>query len=173
VSENKDILLERVREFEGRTGHTIDSYPDDPNNTASVLNEKRELSEPMTDEEARRRMFARSRRSFLVGGAAALVGVFGWRWMSDETKGTLLRRAFEFNERVSQVFYRPSRLAPEFKPEEISPPRVNGNLGLESELDLNAWTLAVGGLAGRTDDLVLTLDDIKRLPRTEKITELK
>ncbi len=35
------------------------------------------------------------------------------------------------------------------------------------------WRLSVGGLAGRTDDLILTFDDIKRLPRTEMTTEFK
>ncbi|MEP6903085.1 MAG: hypothetical protein ABJA66_15140 [Actinomycetota bacterium] len=48
-------------------------------------------------------------RRFSVGGAAALIGVLGWRWMPDETKEKLLRRAFEFKERVSQIFYRPQR----------------------------------------------------------------
>ena len=78
----REILLEKVREFEKRTGQTVDSYPDDPNNTASVLNEHRYLSKPMTDEEAKRQMSMRSRRSFLAGGVAALAGIFGWRWHS-------------------------------------------------------------------------------------------
>ena len=47
----------------------------------------------------------KSRRNFLVGGAAALIGIFGWRWMSDETKYKLLRGTFEFNEWVSQNLY--------------------------------------------------------------------
>ena len=39
--------------------------------------------------------------------------------------------------------------------------------------DPSTWKLAVGGLAGRSDDLLLTIDDIKRLPRTEMTTEFK
>jgi DMSO/TMAO reductase YedYZ molybdopterin-dependent catalytic subunit len=93
--------------------------------------------------------------------------------MSDETKAALLRRTFEFNEKVSQLFYRPTRLAPEFPLTSISPDRSNGAEGLENELDLSEWTLSVGGLAGRTLDLILTLDDIKKLPRTEMTTEFK
>lgn len=162
----EEVLLEKVREL---------SKPEtaDMDNTAVVLNEKRELGPPVEAAAAKREMFLRSRRSFLVGGAAALLGVFGWRWMPDETKADLLRRTFEFNEKVSQFFYRPSRLAPEFPPGRISPRRVNGMLGIENELDASAWTLSIGGLFGRTEDLVLTLDDIKALPRTEMITELK
>ncbi len=162
----EEVLLEKVREL---------SKPDtaDIENTAVVLKEKRELGPPVDAAKAKREMFVRSRRSFLVGGAAALLGVFGWRWMPDETKNNLLRRTFEFNEKVSQLFYRPSRLSPEFPPGRISPRRVNGMLGIENELDASAWTLSIGGLFGRTEDLVLTLDDIKALPRTEMITELK
>ncbi len=141
-------------------------------NTAIILKENRRLSPPLPDDEARRQMGRYTRRGFLVGGVAALVGVLGWRWISDETKVALYRRTFEFNELASRMFYRPSRLAPEFPPEMISPPRVNGMEGLAGEIDPDAWRLAVGGLAGRSDDLLLTLDDIKSLPRTEMTIQL-
>jgi DMSO/TMAO reductase YedYZ molybdopterin-dependent catalytic subunit len=174
MSENKEILIEKVREFEERTGHTVDSYPGDPENTASVLNEHRYLSEPVTPEEAKKQMSARSRRTFITGGAAAIIGILGWRWMSDETKTGLYKRAFELNERVSQIFYSPRQLAPQFPPERVTKPeRYNGGEGLEGEVAMADWRLSVGGLAGRTDDLILTFDDIKRLPRTEMTTEFK
>ena len=171
---NREILLEKVREFEKRTGRSVDSYPDDPNNTASVLNEHRYLSKPMTDEEANRQMSVRSRRGFLAGGVAALAGIFGWRWISDETKAELYRRTFRFNERLSQILYSPTRLAPEFPADRVTrPARQNGFEGMADAVDLAGWKLNVGGLAGRTDDLVLTLDDVMKLPRTEMITEFK
>ena len=167
MNEDDDkVLLYNVRELE-------ETPNDQRSNTALILGEKRILSEPMNDDAARREMLRYSRRGFIVGGVAAALGVFGWRWMTDETRYRLLRGTFEFNERVSQIFYRPERLAPEFSPERISPRRVNGMLGLESEIDYSAWRLAVGGLAGRTDDLQLSLDDIKRLPRVVTTTELK
>jgi DMSO/TMAO reductase YedYZ molybdopterin-dependent catalytic subunit len=168
MKKDDEILTDQVREFRGVTPN---AWPDDPENTATALKERRYLSEPVSEDEAKRRISAMSRRNFLIGGAAALLGIFGWRWMSDETKYNLLRSTFEFNESVSQFFYRPSRLAPEFPPERISPERVNGMLGLESELDLEAWKLSVS--ADTYGDFVLTLDDIKALPRTEMITELK
>ncbi len=174
MSQDKEILLEKVREFEARTGHTVDSFPDDPNNTASVLKEHRYLSDPLSPEEAKKQMSTRSRRSFLVGGAAAVIGILGWRWMSDETKTGLYKRAFKFNESVSQIFYSPKRLAAEFPLDRVTKPeRYNGGEGLEGEITAAEWRLHVGGLAGRTDDLVLTFDDIKRLPRTEMTTEFK
>lgn len=170
----REVLLEKVREFEKRTGHTTDSYPGDPNNTAAILGEKRHLSEPLTADQAEQQMFARSRRTFILGGASAVIGILGWRWMSDETKTGLYKKAFRFNEQVSQLFYSPKQLAPEFPSSEITKPtRVNGLEGLEDEVDISSWRLNIGGVFGRNDDLVLTLEDIKRLPRTEMTTQFK
>ena len=166
--ERETILTDEVREFR-QSSDVIDK-----NNTASVLRERRVVSEPLSDEKARSEMSRYSRRGFLVGGVAAFIGVFGWRWMSDETKDRLLRKTLELNERVSQAFYQPSRLAPEFPAAAVTDPtRINGGEGLSDGFDPSTWKLAVGGLAGRTDDLLLTLDDIKRLPRTEMTTEFK
>jgi len=173
MSEDKKILVEKVREFEQRTGSSVDGWPEDPQNTASILNERRTLSELMTDEEARSRMSGHSRRGFLVAGLSAVAGIVGWKSLSDEAKAALYKHWFGLNERVSQALYRPSRLAPEFDRSQISPTRVNGAIGMEQDLDSSSWRLAVGGLADRTDDLMLTLDDIKRLPRVEMTTELK
>ncbi len=142
-------------------------------NTADILRERRILSEPLTADEARRKMSAMSRRNFLIGGAAAVFGVLGWKWMSEETKTALLRRALEFNERVAQTFYKPSRLAPEFVRDAITTPRVNGDAGMQGDFDPESWRLSVGGLSGRSDDLTLTIDEIKALPRTDMIVEFK
>lgn len=165
MSSDKDkILLDEARGFEKRRAR---------DNTAEILGEKRELSEPLADADARKLMGKRSRRSFLTGGLAAVAGVLGWWWLSDETKAALYRRSFEFNERVSQIFFRPTRLAREYSQDQITQDRVNNFEGMGDDLDPATWRLAVGGLAGRTDDLILTLDEIKRLPRTELITEFK
>lgn len=170
MSERDDILTDAVHGFKGETPNAL---PDDPDSTATALKERRYLSEPISDDEATRRMSSLSRRNFLIGGTAGLLGIFGWRWMSDETKYKLLRSAFEFNEKVSQFFYRPSRLAPEFPRSAVSTARINGSEGMREGFDPSAWRLSVGGIAGQNDDLTLTLNDIKALPRTEMVTELK
>jgi DMSO/TMAO reductase YedYZ molybdopterin-dependent catalytic subunit len=140
--------------------------------TAELLHEPRRLSEPLSDDEARKQVSRSTRRAFLLGGVAAAAGVFGWRWMSDETRDRLLRSRLEFNEKMGRFFYRPQRLAREYPASSISPPRVNGLEGMAEDIDLAKWTLAVGGLHGRADDLTLTLDDIKALPRTEMTVRL-
>lgn len=170
---DKEILVEKVRELVRQKGDSPELWPDDANNTATALKELRYLSDPLSDEEAKQNMSARSRRTFLVGGAAALIGVFGWRWMSQETKTNLLQSAFRFNERVSQFFYKPTHLAKEFPPSAITPARVNSDIGMTGQMDAAAWSLTVSGLRGMMGDIVLTLDDIKALPRTEMITEFK
>ncbi len=77
-SEQDDkILLDEARGFEKKKR---------ADNTAEILGEKRELGKPLAEAEARQQMGSRSRRSFLVGGLAAIGGIFGWRWLSDETK---------------------------------------------------------------------------------------
>jgi DMSO/TMAO reductase YedYZ molybdopterin-dependent catalytic subunit len=169
MSDDKDILVDKVRGLDEER----DAWPGGLDNTANVLGENRKLSDPLSFKQAKREMHIRSRRNFLIGGAAAIAGVFGWRWMSDETKAKLLRRTLEFNERIAQTFYSPTRLAPEFPVSGISPERVNGMEGLEKNIDLTNWRLSVGGIPGYASDLVLSLDDIKRLPRTEMTTEFK
>ncbi len=159
-----EVLVEQVRELRSSKIER---------GTADILGERRRLSEPMTETEVNRRMFLRSLFSFLSVGVAGWTAFLAWRWMSDETKYNLLRRTFEFNERVSQIFYKPERLSPEFSPAAISPRRVNGELGMTGEFDAANWRLRIGGLANQSDDLILTLDEIKQLPRTEMITELK
>jgi len=170
VKKDGEILTDEVHEFRGVTPN---AWPDDPENTAAALKERRYLSEPLPDREASRRMFIKTLVSGAIGGIAAWTGILGWRWMSDETKYNLLRSTLELNERVSQFFYRPSRLAPEFTPAEITAPRVNGAIGTADEVDTTAWRLAVRGIPGSTEDLQLTLADIRALPRTEMITQLK
>ena len=170
MSEKDDILIDEVREL---ISVIPNAWPDDAKNTATALKERRYLTEPLPDAEALRRMSVTSRRNFLVGGAAGLIGILGWRWMSDETKYNLLRGAFEVNEKVSNFFYRPSRLAPEFPPSAVTGRRVNGGEGMSEGFDAAAWRLSVRGIPGRTEDLQLPLSDIKQLPRTEMITELK
>src|SRR4051794_17749886 len=118
MNEDKDIRIDRVRELVSKKGDSI--WPGGSENTANILGEHRQLSDPLSDEDARGRMAPMSRRGFLMGGVAAAIGVFGWRWMNQETKDSLLKGAFRINERVSQAVYSPGQLAREFRPDEVT-----------------------------------------------------
>jgi DMSO/TMAO reductase YedYZ molybdopterin-dependent catalytic subunit len=119
----------------------------------------------------------RTRRSFIVGGLAALGGVLGWRYLLQrpDAEGTPLpfRRVLDANGRLSAAYFKETRLAREFpKSQAVKQVRTNGRAGLESEIDLAAWRMVVqpyGG--GKAQEF--TLADIKALPRVELITELK
>jgi DMSO/TMAO reductase YedYZ molybdopterin-dependent catalytic subunit len=127
---------------------------------------------PLQQEAARR-----TRRSFIVGGLAALGGVLGWRYLLQrpDAEGTPLpfRRVLDADGRLSAAYFKETRLAREFpKSQAVKQVRTNGRAGLESEIDLAAWRLSVqpyGG--GKAQEF--TLADIKALPRVELITELK
>lgn len=135
------------------------------------------LPAPDSDGEVEREMRRRSRRSFLWAAAAALAGVAGWRWLAtrrtDDGIPWPLRRMLEVNEQIARDYFKDTRMAPTFPRALAGEPRPNGDLGLDEDFDPEAWTLSVEGLAGSDEAIELTLDDIKKFPRVEMVTELK
>jgi DMSO/TMAO reductase YedYZ molybdopterin-dependent catalytic subunit len=118
-----------------------------------------------------------TRRGFVWGGVATVAGLAGWRWLVTRSQeGGLpwpLRRMLELDERVARGLSRASRLSPEFSRSAARMPRVNGSIGLESDLHPAAWRLRVVGSAGEASSRSFTLDEIKALPRVEMTTELR
>lgn len=165
--------LEKTEEPANEDTEVTAAKNDSRENTARILNENQRLSAPLTDKEAKRQMQSYSRRGFLVGGAAAVLGYLGYGWLKKPENAYIFENAFRFNENVSQLYYSPKTLAPEFPPESISPARVNGGEGMSENFDPASWKLQVKGLTNRSEELILTLDDIKRLPRVEMTVELK
>ena len=130
-----------------------------------------------TDDEWQSRLRRMSRRGFACGGAAALAGWAGWHWLTSrsEVDGLPwpLRRVLEFDERVARAAFRADRLAPSFSRTRARMPRVNGSIGLDTEIDPQSWRLRVVGPAGERAARSLTLAEIRALPRVEMTTELK
>ena len=60
-----------------------------------------------------------------------------------------------------------------FDPKQAGPDRVNGDVGLDEDIDLATWKLRVEGLASGNGALTLDLDAIRKLPRVEMTTEFK
>src|ERR1700720_1812067 len=93
-----------------------------------------------------REISSKTRRSFLVGGIAALAGTGAWSWLrsrrSDDDIPWPLRIALRTNEQLWRDYFSQSRLARTFAPSEIESPRANGNIGLEDDPD-PAWNLSV------------------------------
>jgi hypothetical protein len=128
------------------------------------------------EENAEQSMRRMSRRSFLMGGAAIGAGFLGWRWLitrrPEDGIPWPLRRALDTNGALAQDYFSSRRSAPVFPASRQSTLRTNGDIGLGEEFDASAWKLRIEGLASG-EPLELSLDQIKKLPRVEMITELK
>jgi DMSO/TMAO reductase YedYZ molybdopterin-dependent catalytic subunit len=118
-----------------------------------------------------------SRRGFARAGVAALTGVAAWRWLvtrsEEDGLSWPLRRFLRLNERLAQAAFRASRTPPEFPRSAARQPRVNGQIGLDTAIDPDAWRLRVVGRLGESWAWLFPLDEIKALPRVEMTTELK
>ncbi|PQV63029.1 Oxidoreductase molybdopterin binding domain-containing protein [Abditibacterium utsteinense] len=127
-------------------------------------------------DEAESQMRRMSRRSFLWALGAGVGTLAGYKWIDTRrADGGIpwpLRRVLDTQGEIARDLFATARLAPTFPASLAKEPRANGNYGLESELDLASWNLNVSGLHSG-EDLQLSLADIKKLPRTEIVTELK
>lgn len=103
-----------------------------------------------------------TRRSFLVGGAAAAAGIGFVHWINhskqEEMQPELLRDAFEFNAAISRKIYDLTILAPTYPRKTAEYLRVNGVFGLERKLDLASWRLQVVGVKNAADNPRFTKD---------------
>lgn len=149
----------------------------DKENSAQLIGEARRVGPELSDEAARSEMGRRARRSFLVGGVAAIAAYGGWRWLkSAEMVDGIpypLRQAHMFNEKLSRAYFDSERMAQTFTPAPNAIPRVNGGIGFNEDFNPEMWRLHVTGLNGSNPELSLTLDDIKGLPRVEMTTQIK
>ncbi|HVE70994.1 MAG TPA: molybdopterin-dependent oxidoreductase [Thermoanaerobaculia bacterium] len=126
----------------------------------------------MTDAEKELRRL--SRRGFLTAAVAAGAGYAGWKWLRTRPRiegvEWPLRTMLENNERLARAYFDPDRLSPRFRREDITRARVNGRIGMEPPLDVDAWRLKI---EGATQPVALTIDDLRQFPRRTMITELR
>ena len=105
-----------------------------------------------------------------------MLGWGGWQWLwSQPRQGRLpwpLRRVLEANRRLWQAYFHPDRTAPTYPVGRAQAVPVNGDHGLEGELDPAAWRLVLEGSASY-DRRELTLDDVLAVGTTEVVTELR
>jgi DMSO/TMAO reductase YedYZ molybdopterin-dependent catalytic subunit len=129
----------------------------------------------MPGDEVDREIGRRTRRSLLVGGLAALAGGVVWEWMRTrrEDSGEVwpLRMGLRLNEQVWRDFSSNARLVRSFPKSAVESPRFNGDEGMEGEVGAD-WKLAVQGMTA-SGPLSIGIEEIKALPKTEMVTELK
>jgi len=131
---------------------------------------------PRTDAEVRRQSRRMTRRSFLTGTVLAAAGAAGWNWLRRASPEDGIpwpaRRVLQFNERLAAAVFSDTHLAPTYdRSRAAGQPRVNGDIGLRTDVDPAAWRLRVEDVGGR--QMSLGLDDITKRPRTDLVTDLK
>lgn len=118
----------------------------------------------------------RTIRSFSVFGVSLAIGalLFGRLYNQPEQADGMqpvLRKALGANEVLFSKFYSKTRESRPFrKSEAVSEARVNGDAGMDGELD-TSWRLNVVRKPG--DTLVLSIDDIRALPKTDVVFDFK
>ena len=105
-----------------------------------------------------------------------MAAIFAWKWIhkQPEIAGTPkpIRTGLAVDEKVFSSFLSDDHLAETYpRSAALKHVRVNGDLGLKSSLDTAAWRLKLVRQPG--DTLLLTLADIKALPKTELIFNFK
>ena len=102
------------------------------------------------DDEVRRMLQARTRRSFLIGGAAALAGAglyeALYRAKAVNQLQWPLRKALEVNRTLTAALFRQRVLAPTYQASEVTGLRVNGDFGVDTNLIESSWGLQLVGL---------------------------
>jgi hypothetical protein len=109
-------------------------------------------------------------------GALALLGILYLIQkiqQDDQAQGTskVLRRSFMFNERLWAALRAPKRLSIDKpRPPEGRPPRVNGMIGLKSDLELSKYQVKV---TSGDKKLLLNISAFKVIPKIEYSTEFR
>lgn len=122
----------------------------------------------------------RSFWSFGIFGLCAILLVVSWKIInhvdedSDDDPPKPLRAVLELNGRLWQSLFRPSRTSTCTPPKTGKIPRSNGDIGL-TKIDPEQWHMEI--VADDQDPqsraIVVNLQDMKKLPRTEMGTEFK
>ncbi|MEO7924659.1 MAG: molybdopterin-dependent oxidoreductase [Chitinophagaceae bacterium] len=111
---------------------------------------------------------------FFVFAAAAFVG---WKWLRNQPAdsgktSTAIRRILNTNEKIFDGWLSDKHLAKQYPlSAAANPARVNGNLGMSAGFNAETWAMKVIRATG--DTLKITLDDIKKLPKTEIVFNFK
>ncbi len=91
-----------------------------------------------------------TRRSFVVGGAAAVAGYLGYEWLEKSPARDMqpapYREAFQANANLSRRLFRDRALAPTYPLSRAEELRVNGVYGLKRMLDPASYRLQLVGM---------------------------
>lgn len=114
--------------------------------------------------------------SFVVFALLIVVTIVVWKWLNHQPQeqGAIkpLRKVLNYNENVFNNFLSNDHLAKTFpQSSAVKKVRVNGNVGMGNNFDPATWKLQV--IKNPGDTLIVTLDEIKSLPKTDLIFDFK
>ncbi len=125
----------------------------------------------------RRQIALRTVFSFVVF-ALFISGMYsGWRWLYNQPEDSMgiqkpLRTVLDKNEQVFSKTISSDHLSKTYPVSKAAKKvRVNGNVGMQGEMDTSTWRLHLVRSPG--DTLLLTLEDIKKLPKTDIVFDFK
>ncbi len=129
-------------------------------------------TEPADEKKIRRRTFL----SFLGFTAAAITGLFSWKWLNRQPldKGALqpLRNTLATNEKILTSTFSDNHLVKTYTVAQADKNvRKNGMFGLQNGIDAEAWRLNIRKADGST--VLVSLEEIKKLPKKEIVYDFK
>jgi len=155
-------------------------------------------TDPPTAVVSPRELRARSRRDFLIFGAAATAAAAGFWWLlpdgaaqeklpegaihvldtaaarlglSKDRREKFLNRALTFDDDVAEALFSRGRKVRTYTKDQVTPLRNNYNGATPGPAYLADWKLELSGLAsGRTETLLI--EDLRKFPIREQITRL-
>src|SRR3954451_14802466 len=136
-------------------------------------NERRHPEFQLSEEEAKRTLSHKTRRSLLTGAVAAACGIGGYEWLTSAREEDEVpwpqRRVLDWNGKLVHAYLRDRHLMETFPPEREGGVKPNGDVGLGKPLDPEQWDLQVK-MPGSRAPVRLTMADIKALPKVEMTT---
>jgi len=103
-----------------------------------------------------------------------------WLWIQHQEKDSpmsggiakSLRKGLSVNQELFSATFSSSNLAKTYpKSQAVKSVRVNGDVGMGDDFDASKWMLHLVKTNG--DTLSITMDDIKKLPKTEEVFDFK
>jgi DMSO/TMAO reductase YedYZ molybdopterin-dependent catalytic subunit len=131
---------------------------------------------PLSAEEELRR---RTRRGFLGLGIGAAAAFAGWEWLMSgaHDEGDIpphLRAILQANEGViRKTIYSNNNLVKTYPASAAGKIKVNGDVGLDDDVEDDDWRLEVVPFGQKEPALKLDPDDLRRLPRYEETIDFK
>lgn len=129
---------------------------------------------------SKRGILNRTAFSFWIFSVLVLGCWYGWNWLHEQPfdggiRGGIrqpLRDVLDKNEKIFNGWLSKDHLAKEYpRSKAMKKARVNGDIGMGDDFDAFTWAMYV--LKANGDTLKITLDDIKKLPKTEVIFNFK